>query len=95
MEKLTSLTYLWGEGDRDIYFFLFKGIKPQSQSLAGIRAGHMTEKLLHVNIGMMLLIIKAVKVRDVTLDTSHVSKYHHSKSSAIFGSLIYNPIFTF
>ena len=95
MEKLNSLTYLWGEGDRDIYFFLFKGIKPQSQSLAGRRAGPRTEKLLHVNIGMMLLIIKAVKVRDVTLDTSHVSKYHHSKSSAIFGSLIYNPIFTF
>lgn len=96
MEKLNSLTYLWGEGIETFFFFLFKGIKPQSQSLARRQAGPRTEKLLHVNIGMMLrLIIKAVKVRDVTLDTSHVSKYHHSKSSAIFGSLIYNPIFTF
>lgn len=74
-----------GRGNRN-FFFLFKGIKPQTQSLAGRQAGPRTEKLLHVNMCMMFrLIIQAVKVRDVTPDTSHASKYHHCKSSAIFG----------
>lgn len=75
-----------GVGNRNFFFFFLKGIKPQSQSLARRQAGPRTEKLLHMNICMMFrLLIKAVKVRDVRLDTLHVSKYHHSKSSAIFG----------
>lgn len=83
-------------GEKKIFFFLSKGIKPQPQSLARRQAGPRTEKLLHLSICMMFrLIIKAVKVRDETLDASHVSKYHRSKSSAIFGSFIYNPILAF
>jgi len=35
--------------------------------------------------GVALWWLKADKVRDVTPDTSHASKYHHCKSSAIFG----------
>lgn len=41
---------------------------------------------------MFRFIIKAVKVREGTLYTAHVSKCYRSESSAISGSFIYNPI---
>lgn len=53
----------------------------------------MTQNLPHLSERITFkLIIKAVKVREETPYAAHVSKYYRSKSSAIFGSFIYNTI---
>lgn len=76
--------------------FFSKGIKPpapnayQKTGWTQDRETAAFERMYDVQV-----IIQAVKVRDETLDTSHVSKYHRSKSSAIFGSFIYNPVLAF
>lgn len=92
MEELKSSSSLGGKKE---HFSLERNYTPAPRSCQR-QAGPMTRKLLHLSLHLMFrLIIKAVEVREETLYSSHVSKYYCSRSSARFGSFIYNTILAF